>query len=182
MLATSSFSSLWISCWENETIFGHLPVQISDRILCLFLVFQTLSPCTCAVFEACWHSLPWYSWHPTSITGHPTWKHLKGKSQGRQCGWLSSLLDIGWPSTASSQWSSFILYFFSENHGDFQISCVLIQFSSDYHNIDRAINKHHFLKCNLNFESSLFFCSSNLVQSTSNSQRPFYLPLQRCPE
>lgn len=152
----SSLSSQCISRWENKIRFGHSPVEISVWILCLFLVFQTLSPCVCVVFEACWHSPPWCSWRPRSTTGHPTWKHLKGKPQGRRYGWLSSLPDIGWPSLASSQWSSFILYLFSENHGNFQISCVLIRFSTAYHNIDMVIKKHHFLRCNLNFESSLF--------------------------
>lgn len=142
MLAISSLSSQCISCWENETGFGYLPFQTSVWIPCLFLIFQTLQillACVCAVFEACWHSLPWCSWHPRSITEHPTWKYLKGKPQGRRYDSLSSLLDIGWPSRASSQWSSFILYLFSENHGDFQIFCVLIWFSSGYHNIDMVI-------------------------------------------
>ena len=138
----SSLSSQCISRREKKNRFGDSPVQTSVWILCLFLVFQTLSPCVCAVFEACWHSLPWCSWHPRSITGRPTWKHLKGKPQGRRYGWLSGLLDIGWPSIASSQWSSFILYLFSGNHGDFQISCILIQFSSGHHHTDTVIKKH----------------------------------------
>lgn len=100
---------------------------------------QTLLRCVCAVFEACWHSLPWCSWHPRSITGRSTWKHLKGKPRGRRSSRLSSLLDTGWPSTASSQRSSFILCLSTENHGDFQMPCVLIQFSSGYHNIDMVI-------------------------------------------
>lgn len=108
-------------------------------ILCLFLVFQTLLPCMCAVFEACWHPLSSWSWHPRSISGCPTWKHLKGKPQGRRYGWLSRLLDFGWPSIVSSQQSSFILYLFSKNHGYLLISCVLIRFSSSYHNINIII-------------------------------------------
>lgn len=140
-LAMSSLSSRRISHWGDEDRFGRSPMQISVRVLCLSLAFfpQTLLRCVCAVFEACWRSLPWCSWHPRSITGRSTWKHLKGKPRGGRSSRLSSLLDIGWPSTAPSQWSSFILYLSTESHGDFQMPCVLIQFSSGYHNIDMVI-------------------------------------------